>query len=238
MVSCFERKDFIENPAITTEKATYELPSESGSMQVSFMSNMPWEIFVTPANSISEVRDIKVTPTSGNASKSPIKLTVTFNANKGTVKRSALVSIIGTEASAAFKLTQDIPGSGSGPAKGSTVDNPYPALDLVADMKSGVVLNGESLYIEGIVSKIKEISLDYKNATFWLTADGTHPANDDDAFQVYRTKGFEGEDITDAKIVKLGDKVVIYGPVTLYKGNTPETEANKAKIVSVIRKNE
>ncbi len=77
----------------------------------------------------------------------------------------------------------------------------------------------EDVYATGYVASISEISTSYGNATFTISdkADGSG-----DALTVYRAKGFNGESITDEKIVKNGDKVVICGKLVNFKGNTPE----------------
>ncbi len=88
----------------------------------------------------------------------------------------------------------------------------------------------KEVFIRGYVSEITDISAQYGNATFNMsdTEDGT--AN---KFTVYRAKGLGGENVTDEKFIKQGDLVVIYGKVTNYKGNTPETVQGAAYVYSV-----
>ena len=116
--------------------------------------------------------------------------------------------------------------------KGS-LETPYKPNDLVADMKAGKVPT-EDIYIRGLVSKISSIDVaQYHNATFWLTDDGEQPADDNDAFQVFRAKDYGLADITDDGLFKLRDVVTVYGPVTVYNGKVFETQANKAQILAV-----
>lgn len=94
--------------------------------------------------------------------------------------------------------------------------------------------NSEPVYIEGIVCDEPNIDTNYGNATFHISDDGTQ----NNQFYVFRCFDFNSQKFTDAKKFKKGDKVVIYGPVVNYKGNTPETVANKAYLVSINGTNE
>ena len=119
----------------------------------------------------------------------------------------------------------------TGEAKGDgTKENPFNAVaanlfasKLAADAKS------EPVYIKGKVSRTSDISVQYKNATFYISEDGTQK----DEFYVFRCKGLDNKDIASADDVMVGDDVVIYGPVVNYKGNTPETVQNEAYIYSI-----
>ena len=86
-----------------------------------------------------------------------------------------------------------------------------------------------NVYFKGIVSNAKDISVTHKNATFYISEDGS--ANNE--FYVFRAKGLNGADITSSDDVRKGDEVVICGKVVNYKGNTPETVQNEAYIVSI-----
>ena len=86
-----------------------------------------------------------------------------------------------------------------------------------------------NVYFKGIVSNAKDISATFKNATFYISEDGS--ANNE--FYVFRAKGLNGADITSSDDVRKGDEVVICGKVVNYKGNTPETVQNEAYIVSI-----
>ena len=87
-----------------------------------------------------------------------------------------------------------------------------------------------NVYFKGIVSNAKDISTTHKNATFYISEDGS--ANNE--FYVFRAKGLNGADITSSdEDVQKGDEVVICGKVVNYKGNTPETVQNEAYIGSI-----
>jgi len=116
-------------------------------------------------------------------------------------------------------------------AKG-TQESPFSvadALQVIGALENGKTTADEYV-IKGKVTEVSEISLDYGNATFKIadTADG-------DALTVFRAKDAQGEKITDANIVKVGDEVTVQGKLQRYfKDNvvTPEI-AQGGKILSV-----
>ena len=89
--------------------------------------------------------------------------------------------------------------------------------------------SADKVYFKGIVSNAKDISATFKNATFYISEDGS--ANNE--FYVFRAKGLNGADITSSDDVRKGDEVVICGNVVNYMGNTPETVQGEAYIVSI-----
>ncbi|MBR1510343.1 MAG: hypothetical protein IJ623_06810 [Bacteroidales bacterium] len=228
----------IAEPLINTGAVSYEIPSEGGTVDVTFRSNLPWHIELAPANATSSVAGITVKPSSGEGSTRDITVTVRSGANSG-AERRVLLTIFGEGASAqaAVRLIQpkqSVPGEDDGPAMG-TLLNPYPADKLHADILAGNIPDG-SIYIRGKVSKVKEISAKpegYGNATFWLTDSGDHPATDVEAFQVYRAKDIGLADIENVELLNEGDVVTVYGPVMLYGGTTPETKQNEAAVLAV-----
>ncbi|MBO5705450.1 MAG: hypothetical protein J6S05_00365 [Bacteroidaceae bacterium] len=94
--------------------------------------------------------------------------------------------------------------------------------DLGADVESP-----EKVYIKGIVCSTKEISAQFGNATFDISADGELAG---EKFTVYRAKGLNNQNIKSEDDVQVGDEVIVYGNVVNYKGNTPETTQGKAYI--------
>ena len=119
---------------------------------------------------------------------------------------------------------------------GQTPDNPATeinvakALEIIAALENGKT-TAETYQIRGIVAAIDEISLDYGNATFDIV-DNTGDAA---VLKVFRAKDAEGQKITDAAFVKVGDVVVVEGKLQKYVKNdviTPEVAQN-GKILSV-----
>ena len=225
LFSC--KNEGIENPAVTTAQASYEMPAEGGELSLVFRSNMPWYITVTPGNAKSEVTDIRVVPAAGEASDRDITVTVKADRNEG-AKRVAVISIIGTEFAGAVQLTQASVNAPAGPEAG-TLSNPYKASALAQAVRGGDIPMGE-VYVRGVVSQIDEVSGQYGNGTFWITDDGQES---DDAFEIFRGKKFGGESYTyddqDNPPFKVGDVVTVLGTATIY-GNTPEFAAGSTLI--------
>ena len=226
LFSC--KNEGVENPAVTTAQASYEMPAEGGELSLVFRSNMPWYVKVTPGNAKSEVADIRVVPAAGEASDRDITVTIKADRNEG-AKRVAVISIIGTEFAGAVQLTQASVNAPAGPELG-TLPNPYKASELAQAVKDDDIPLGE-VYVRGVVSKIDEISGQYGNGTFWITDDGKES---DDAVEIFRGKKFGGESYTyddqDNPPFKVDDVVTVLGTAILYGGNTPEFNAGSTLI--------
>lgn len=138
----------------------------------------------------------------------------------------------------------DIPNGGNGGetttevAEGNgTVDSPYNPLAVVQYIKSleAGVNSSDYVYIKGIVSSTKEISAQFGNASFYISADGTTTGTQ---FYVYRVKGLGNKNIASDDEVKVGDEVIICAKVVNYGGNTPETVQGESYIYSLNGKTE
>lgn len=116
-----------------------------------------------------------------------------------------------------------------------TLEKPFTVEQAIAFAKG---LGGDSpmdVYVEGIISKIENngaYSAQYGNATFWISADGTHVGDTSKEFEAYRVlylgnkKWVEGQ-----PQIAVGDKVILCGKTTVYK-TTAETVSGKAWIYS------
>ncbi len=138
----------------------------------------------------------------------------------------------------------DIPNGGNGGetttevAEGNgTVDSPYNPLAVVQYIKSleAGVNSSDYVYIKGIVSSTKEISSQFGNASFYISADGTTTGTQ---FYVYRVKGLGNKNIASDDEVKVGDEVIICAKVVNYGGNTPETVQGEGYIYALNGKTE
>lgn len=138
----------------------------------------------------------------------------------------------------------DIPNGGNGGetttevAEGNgTVDSPWNPLAVVQYIKSleAGVNSSDYVYIKGIVSSTKEISAQFGNASFYISADGTTTGTQ---FYVYRVKGLGNKNITSDDEVKVGDEVIICAKVVNYGGNTPETVQGEGYIYALNGKTE
>jgi len=127
----------------------------------------------------------------------------------------------------------DAPVVPAGEAKGDgTASNPYnvSAITAYTSALAADTNSDKEVYFEGIICNDPSIDTgSYGNASFKISDDGT----DNNSFYVFRTFDIGGNKFTASDKVKKGDKVVIYGTVVNYKGNTPETAGNKSHIISI-----
>ena len=124
-----------------------------------------------------------------------------------------------------------------GEAKGDgTLNNPYNAVAAVNYAKTvGDKESDKDVYIKGKVSSITDqFGTQFGNATFNISDDGK-AANE---FTVYRALYLGNQKYTAGDLLKEGDEVIVYGKVTNYKGNTPETVQGKAYLYSLNGKTE
>ena len=122
----------------------------------------------------------------------------------------------------------------SGEAKGSgTLSDPYNPAGVIAYINSlgSDVESPNDVYVKGKIGSVtEEYSTNYGNATFTIVEEGAEST----AFTVYRAlylgnKKFASGDTQ----IKAGDEVIVCGKVINYKGNTPETQQNKAYLYSL-----
>ena len=121
----------------------------------------------------------------------------------------------------------------SGEPKGSgTLDDPYNAAGAIQYAQSvGDNESPDEVYIKGKVASITEqYGTQYGNATFSISDDGTTAST---TFMVYRALYLGNQKYTSGTLLKEKDEVVIYGKVTNFKGNTPETVTGKAYLYSL-----
>ncbi len=119
-----------------------------------------------------------------------------------------------------------------GEAKGDgTQANPYNATGA-NKAASALTADGklESVYVTGIISKIKSIDTgSFGNAEYYISEDGT---TNGDQFYVFRGYNTNGDKFTSKDQLKVGQKVTVLGTLVNYMGNTPEM-AKGSKIVSI-----
>lgn len=104
------------------------------------------------------------------------------------------------------------------------------ALAVIDGLEDGKKTTNE-YKVTGYVVEVVEISTEHGNATFTMAdAQGGSPV-----LTYFRGKGFNGENITDAELVKVGDKVEVQGLLQKYAKDgviTPEV-AQGGKIISI-----
>ena len=155
----------------------------------------------------------------GSASSDAQKVTVTVLPNDGYARDAKITLSIGT-----LKKTVSIHQEGSGAAPDGTKDNPFDVMSAIARcVEIGQTQSTESYYVKGIVSSIKNTSgvAQYGNIDFYISDDGQDAK--ETRLLVFQCLYLNGEKFTAEDQVKVGDKVVVYGPLVNYMGNTPET---------------
>ncbi len=104
-----------------------------------------------------------------------------------------------------------------------TENNPYTVAQARAAIDAGTGVTG--VYATGIVSEIvTPFDSGYGNITYNISADGSTTA---DQLQAYRGKSYNGDWFTSADDIQVGDEVVIYGNLTLYKGTYEFAQNNQ-----------
>lgn len=90
-----------------------------------------------------------------------------------------------------------------------------------------LIAAGEGLttdvYIRGIVYNVEEVSLEYGNATYVICDDATGQ----NPLKVYRGYYLNGDKFTAEDQIKVDDEVIVYGQLTVYKGENQVGQGNK-----------
>lgn len=107
-----------------------------------------------------------------------------------------------------------------------TLSNPYSVSQALAIINAGTYTSS-SVYVQGTISQIDEISTSYGNATYYISDDGTTT----DQLEVYRGYSLDGEKFTSEDEIAVGDVVVVYGVLTMYY-STPEISTGSS-IISI-----
>ena len=76
------------------------------------------------------------------------------------------------------------------------------------------------VYVIGTITKIKEVSTSYGNATYWIGDGAEYSSND---LEIFRGYYLEGDRFTAEAQIKVGDKVIVYGKLVDYNGTKEMT---------------
>lgn len=150
-----------------------------------------------------------------------------YNATPEMNSGSSILSINGkTDGGSTGGETTGTP-SGTG-----TQTDPYnvtAVLQLAQGLGSGE--NSDPVYFKGKISSIKEVDTgSFGNASYYISEDGTTTG---DQFYVYRSLYLDNAKFTSTDQIHVGDDVVIYGSVTNYMGDTPETVSGQSYLFSI-----
>ena len=178
---------------------------------------------------------VAIDPDRGTASDDPQWVTITALPNDSYDRTGSIVFTIGL---AKAEVTVRQPGAKGAKSEGAgTLEDPYTVAGALAYV-SGLAADVESaqdVYIKGRIATISEpYSSQFGNASFFIKDE-----DGEATFQVYRAKylGNKAWKNGDTQIAE-GDEVVVCGKVVNFKGNTPETAANKAFLYSLNGKSE
>ena len=89
----------------------------------------------------------------------------------------------------------------------NTAETAYTVAKAIELIDAGEALT-ETVFVKGIVSKVDEYNDQYKNITYWISADGT---TESAQFECYRGKGIDGADFASIEDVKVGATVIVKG---------------------------
>ena len=121
---------------------------------------------------------------------------------------------------------EPLPGGGDGSAT-----NPYKASEAVAVINAyedGTVSESE-YYVKGVIVAVSDLSLQYGNATYTISDDGT----DAGVLTVYRGKYYDGANFLVENQIQAGDEVVVLGKFQKYvKSETVTPEVTSSKVIS------
>ena len=159
-----------------------------------------------------------------------------YNGTYETVTNGSYIISINSEKGEGQDSGGDEPTPSFEPEGDGTLENPF---NSVAAYQYTTALETDEtsendVYIKGIISKIVEnYNNDFGNATYYISVDGTFDSKDSgNQFYIFRSLYLDNEKYTSGDLLNVGDEVIVYGKVTNYYGNTPETVTNKSYLYS------
>lgn len=96
----------------------------------------------------------------------------------------------------------------------NTPETAYTVAQAIELINAGKGLD-DMVYVVGYIHKIKEVSTQFGNATFFISDDLQNTQND---ITVYRAKYLNNEKFSAEDQIKVGDKVYLYGKLVDYNG--------------------
>ena len=213
LAGCEQERDFVL-PKLKLGASEITFSMYGGDTTLMVEATRDWTVNIDEETA----KWLVISPSSGKASATPEEVIVAVLANEG-YGREATVSFSTGIQTRDLTVKQD--GGLGAPAVtdgDGTKANPYSASkaqEVAAALGQDDKVTG--VYAKGIVKSVKEISTDFGNATYYLT-DEAGKAD----FYVYRGRGLGNAKFTSADELKAGDKVVIYGDLMNYMGNSPQ----------------
>lgn len=116
------------------------------------------------------------------------------------------------------------------PEGSGTADSPFNIAAAIAKCKEiGSSVSSEKYYVKGYAATEGVADASYGNASFYMTdsKDGKGKR-----FYAYQVLGSDGQKMAEGYTIKVGDEVVIYGPMYNYNGSTQKQPAKVLPILS------
>ena len=225
-VACQQDEDYVL-PAISLSTPTLDFSADT-EQSVDLVATREWQILGKP----DWVQ--KIDPDHGPGTNSLQRIRLIVDPNEGYNREDQIVFTIGL-AKSTLALTQ--PGAkGEIPVGTGTKDDPYTVKGVLRYIETlgADVESPQDVYIKGKISEITEaFSAQYGNASFKIKDDGG------EVFTVYRALYLGNKKWTASDTqISVGDEVIVCGRVINFKGNTPETQQNKAYLYSLNGKTE
>ncbi len=213
LVSCSEDKSptFLNEVRVSSSYVTF--PQEGGTSAISITATDSWSI---AAESIPSW--LTISPSSGGVGTSSISFTVD---NTDEVRECELKINCGGEVQRVNVLQ----------SAAETEPVLMTVSEAVATIKAGA-MSTKAVYVKGIVCKIQEISVQYGNATYYISDDGSF--KDGNWLQIYRGYWINAAKFTKGDEFSVGDEMVISGVLIDYNG-TPETQQGTAEVISITK---
>ena len=213
---CREEEQDLGLPEVKVGTTQLSFDAGIGTNTVTVNTTRDWKAVAT-------VDWIDVSPKSGVGYENAV-LTISVLENEGYNRRGSVRVDIGYDYKTILvhqegPLGEKTEGTGALEDPFTPAGAAAAASALAADEEAG------PYYIKGIITTISttfEASGTYGNASFFISEDGTENTK---SFQVYQTYYLGNKKWTSSlgPDVKVGDEVIIYGKITNFKGNTPET---------------
>ena len=211
-VSCSDDNDPTYLDEIRVSQSYVAIPQDGGNVTIDVTAVAEWSI-----NSESIPEWLTVSPASGNAGNA----TITFSADKADANRSVELLLNCSGKVQRINVVQQAE---------ETDPVIYTVAEAVAMIKNKQQPEA-AVYVKGIVCKILEISVQYGNATYFLSDDGKYSA-DGVWLEVYRGKWLNGASFTKGDEFSVGDEMLVKGVLIDYQG-TPETSQGTCEVISV-----
>lgn len=218
--ACQQDPDYVL-PAIKVESEELNFAAET-EQTLAFTATRDWRVQDAP-------EWVTVVPDKGSGSQETQRVRVSVAPNTGYNRSGEFVLTIGLDKA---RVAVSQPGAkGEIPVGSGTKEDPYTVtgvLRYIATLGADVE-SPQDVYVKGKITTVTEaFSAQYGNGTFEMLSDSG------EKFTFYRglflgNKKWTANDTQ----IKVDDEVVICGKVINFKGNTPETQQNKAYIYSL-----